>query len=335
MDSPIKTLILQIVVTLSMLFVASVSAQDVAYSKPAGFVIQTLQPGRLNLIGLTLHEPVLFSGSFDTVNGTTLRDENTDFGEILVEGNSYILEIVDNPSDVTLNGVMQVITQWTGNNIISPDDLAVDNLGVGASYQLRSPKTISDVFGTSNSAGLTAGANIASADVIWLHNGVGFEKFYYSEGGGFGGGEAGWKNDSGQDSGDYPIIYTDAMIIQSRASLEKKLVIAGVIKTKSITLALLEGKFNFISTTYPVGATLGNSGLEDDLVSNVDIEASDVIWMPDGDGGYNKYFFSPDGWKNSEGDPASDTKLSSGIVIERVGVAANAKLTPPLIYKNL
>ena len=318
-----------------MFFVASASAQSVAYSKPAGFVTHTLKAQQLNLIGLTLHEPVVYSGSFDAVEGLALRDSNADYDATLISDSSYVLEIVDNPTDPSLNGVIQVITDWTAQEITTTADLAGDGLTAGAKYNLRAPKTISDVFGSSNSAGLTAGANMASADVIWLHNGLGFDKFYYSEGGGFGGGEAGWKDHSGADAGDYPIIYTDAVIIQNKALTDKKLVVSGVVKTKAVTLALMEGKFNFISSTFPVGSTLGNSGLEVDLVAGPDKVSSDVVWMPNDEGGYDQYYYSTEGWKDAQDQPASETLLTSGIIIERIGDNANAKLTPPEAYNDL
>ena len=64
-----RLLRLHLVILCSMFFVASASAQSVAYSKPAGFVTHTLKAEQLNLIGLTLHEPVVYSGSFDAVEG--------------------------------------------------------------------------------------------------------------------------------------------------------------------------------------------------------------------------------------------------------------------------
>jgi hypothetical protein len=311
--------------------VISGSAQSVAYSKPAGFVTHTLKPQQLNLIGLTLHEPVIYAGVFDSVDGNTLGDSDAQFDTTLSSGSSYVLEIVNNPTDKSLNGVIQVITNWESKELTTHANLAVENLDVGASYKLRAPKTISDVFGPSNSAGLTAGANIASADVIWLHNGVGFDKFYYSEGGGFGSRDAGWKNDKGADSGSFPIIYTDAVIIQSKATLEKRLVISGVIKTKAVSVALIEGKFNFISSTYPVGSTLGNSGLEAHLGEG----SLDVIWIPNEDGGYGKYSYNGESWVDGNDGDASNIALTSGIIIERVGMNANAKLTPPETYNDL
>ena len=330
-----RLLRLHLVILCSTFFVASASAQSVAYSKPAGFVTHTLKAQQLNLIGLTLHEPVVYSGSFDEVEGLMLRDSNADYDANLIGGSSYVLEIVDNPTDPSLNGVIQVITDWTTQEITTTEDLTADGLAAGAKYNLRAPKTISDVFGSSNSAGLTAGANIASADVIWLHNGLGFDKFYYSEGGGFGGGEAGWKDHGGSDAGDYPIIYTDAVIIQNKALVDKKLVVSGVVKTKAVTLALMEGKFNFISATFPVGSTLGNSGLKVDLVAGPDKVSSDVVWIPNDEGGYDQYYYSTEGWKDAQDQPASETLLTSGIIVERIGDNANAKLTPPEAYNDL
>ena len=319
----------------SMLFVASASAQSAAYSKPAGFVTHTLKAQQLNLIGLTLHEPVVYSGSFDSVNGTGLTDNNVDYNSILTAGQSYILEVVEKASESERNGVIQVVTSWTANEITTPDNVTTDGRAAGAKDKVRAPKTISDVFGSSNSAGLTAGANMASADVLWHPHGLGFDKFYYSEGGGFGGGEAGWKDDSGADAGDFPIIYTDAVIIQNKALTDKKLVVSGVVKTKAVSLALMEGKFNFISSTFPVGSTLGNSGLEVDLVAGVDKDSSDVVWMPNDEGGYDQYYYSTEGWKDAQDQPASETLLTSGIIIERIGDNANAKLTPPEAYNDL
>lgn len=316
----------------SLLIVAQVSAQSTAYSKPSGFVTHTLKAGKLNLIGLTLHEPVVCSGSFDLVEGTVLTDNQVDFNEKLITGQSYILEIVDNDANPSLNGVIQIIDSWTSNQVNTPDDLVIDGLANGVKYKLRAPKTISDVFGAANSAGLSAGTNLASADVIWLQNGNGFDKFYYSKGGGFGGGAAGWKNSRGIDAGNQPIIYTDAVIIQSRALKDKQLIVSGVVKTKAVTLALLGEKFNFISSTFPIGATLANSGLEGHLGNAAD---TDIIWMPDGDGGFKKYSYNGLNWVAEGGDDASATPLSSGIIIERSGSNINAKLTPPISYDNL
>ena len=327
-----RQLQLILVIICSSLIAGPALAQSTAYSKPSGFVTHTLKAGQLNLIGLTLHEPVVWSGTFDVVEGTVLTDNDADFNEKLTTGKSYILEIVDNSADASLNGVLQVINSWTSNQINTPDNLEIDGLANGVKYKLRAPKSLSDVFGVANSAGLTVGTNLASSDVIWLHNGNGFDKFYYSKGGGFGGGTAGWKNSNGDDADDQPIIYTDAVLIQSRASKDKQLVVSGVVKTKAVTLCLIGKKFNFISSTFPVGSTLANSGLQAHLG---DGSVTDIIWMPNGEGAFIKYSYNGVNWVDEAGIDASDTPLASGIIIERSGPNSDTKLNPPATYNDL
>ncbi|HAB36797.1 MAG TPA: hypothetical protein DCE52_02125, partial [Rhodobacteraceae bacterium] len=79
----------------------------------------------------------------------------------------------------------------------------------------------------------------------------------------------------------------------------------------------------------------GNSGLEVDLVAGPDKVSSDVVWMPNDEGGYDQYYYSTEGWKDVQDQPASETLLTSGIIIERIGDNANAKLTPPEAYNDL
>ena len=105
-----RLLRLHLVILCSMLFVASASAQSAAYSKPAGFVTHTLKAEQLNLIGLTLHEPVVYSGSFDSVNGTKLTDNNADYNSVLCDWSELYFRGVENQSNPALNGVIQVIT---------------------------------------------------------------------------------------------------------------------------------------------------------------------------------------------------------------------------------
>ena len=321
----------------------AVSAQTTAYSKPSGYVTHTLKAGQFNLIGLTLHEPVTVSGIFETVNGTSLTDDDVDFDSTLTAGKTYILEITENTADPTMVGVIQEVTSWTGNTLTTPADLDTDGLATGAKYQLRAAKTIADVFGANNEAGLLAATNITSADVVWLPNGSGFDKFYYSPGGGFGGGTAGWKDSSGQESANRPIVYTDAIFIQSRGTEDNELVITGAVKVEGTSLALAGDAFNFLSSTFPAGSTLDNSGLEDGLTQATNITSADVVWMPDGSGGYNKYYYSPGGgfgggtagWKDSSGQDAGSTPLTSAIIIQRKGSDTNADLTPPAEYGSL
>lgn len=339
---------------------AASQAQTTAVTKPSGYVTHTLKAGQFNLIGLTLHEPVIAAGVLEDVvpndNGTpgasspevdddfsVLTDDQVDFGAVLTAGKTYILEITD-AADTSLNGTIQEVTVWDNNTITTPQDLHAEGLRAGDKYQLRAAKTISDIFGATNSAGLKASTNSGGADVVWLSNvGGGFDKIFYSPGGGLGGGNAGWKYVGGGDASNHPVCYTDAVFIRSRSANDKSLVVTGSVKTQSTVLALQTG-FNFVSVTFPVGATLGNSGLADNLAPGTNSGSADVVWIPNGNGGYEKYFYSPGGglgggsagWKSVSGaENPENTPLTSGMIIRRRGAATNSKLTPPSSYGDL
>jgi len=116
------------ITTLAALLLGSAGAiAEEAYTTPAGFVTHTLKAGQFNLIGLTLHQPVLVSGEFTAVssddNGTVgdttddfsvLTDSDVNFATALTSGTTYILEITE-ASDTDLNGTIQEITVWSGS----------------------------------------------------------------------------------------------------------------------------------------------------------------------------------------------------------------------------
>ena len=103
-----------------LLGVAGATAQNPpsAFTTPAGFVTHTLRAGQFNLLGLTLHEPVVASGDLTGVTSTQLTDTDVDFGAVLTTGTTYILEITD-AEDASLNGTIQEVTVWSGDTTVS------------------------------------------------------------------------------------------------------------------------------------------------------------------------------------------------------------------------
>lgn len=320
-------------------------AQAIAYSKPSGFVTHAVKAGQFNLIGLTLHEPVVISGVFDDVSGNELTDEDENFTTALQAGKTYILEITENATSPSLVGAIQELTGgWTSNTLTTSDNLEEAGLAAGAKYQLRAARTISQIFGANNEAGLQGSANkdIDEADVIYIPNGVDFDQYFYSSSTAEGA-EPGWYK-SGETpilANDTPVIYTDALLIYRRGNSDLDFTMHGCVKSTAATMALTGGEFNYVSTVFPVGATLGNSGLEASLEGsdNYSINEADVVYMPDGEGGYNRYFYSnPAGdekWCSDKFDDASNVPLKSGIIIQRRTDHKNATITPPALYSNL
>jgi len=310
---------------------APVGAQDTATSPIVGYVTETLTAGQFNLIGLTLHEPAIMTGTLDVVGASAVTDTGAGFGSLLTAGRTYILEITDATSPH--NGTIQEITAWSGDSLTTVQNFNTLGITVGTSYKLRAAKTIGDIFGATNSAGLLAGtAN--NADLILVPDGAGgFYRYFYSSGGftgiGWrlvGGGAVSREND--------PLVYTDAFFIQRRGLTNLNLVLTGEVKSARTSFAV-SGSFEYVSSVYPAGVTLGNSGLEDSLLKGT-ANTADLILMPKPDGSYDRYFYSNGGftgtgWRLVGGGGVSQSAvaLKSGLIINRRQAAFNATITPP------
>lgn len=314
-------------------------AQATAFSKPSGFVTHTLVGGQFNLIGLTLHEPVVISGSLEEVSGTDLKDNDVDFSSVLTEGKTYILEIVENAGDPSLVGAIQQVVNWDANTMTTSGDLGARGLAAGAKYQLRAAKSISDVFGPNNEAGLqaSAGKNIEEADVLYVPNGDGFDAYFYSTAEG----ESGWYLSNNLSSASDPsLVSVDAILIHRRGTDDLDLVMHGCVKSTVSSFVLKGGSFNYVSTVFPAGATLGNSGLAASVAASGDysIGQADVVYMQNGAGGYDRYFYSnapgDAKWCSDGFDDASNVPMRSGIIIQRRGGDTHATITPPPSYSN-
>ena len=71
---------------------SSLFAQTPAFSKPSGYVTQTLVQG-FNPIGFTLQLPPTTSGTLTAVGTSTVSDSTKDFSTLLTAGALYTLEI--------------------------------------------------------------------------------------------------------------------------------------------------------------------------------------------------------------------------------------------------
>lgn len=321
-----------IITTASLLLsLCGLQAQETtAYTKPSGFVTHTLKAGQFNLIGLTLHESVSVTGKLSGVAGTALTDENTDFDEALDSGKTYILEMTSG----ALQGTIQVLTSanWSGDTLTTPDDLTAgsDKVAVNDTYQVRAAKTLEDVFGTDSSV-LQKGNFSSFADIVWLPNDQGgYDRYFLNT-------ANQWKNAATNAlAPNVPLVYVDALFIE-RKGAEVDLVLTGVVKSNSSAIVLSNG-FNLVSVISPVGATLQNSGLAGTLKKGNFSSFADLVWLPNDQGGYDRYFVDTSGqWKNAANNAVvtEDVDLPTGYFIERKGEAVEAVITPPEEYTDL
>ena len=320
-----------ITITLAATLVASgiSSAQTPAYSKPSGYVTQALVQG-FNPIGFTLQLPPITGGSLTTVSAGSVSDSTKNFSTLLTVGALYTLEITT--GSLTTNGLVAEVGVWSGAQLTTPDNLLAAGVAVGATYQIRKVASLEEIFGTAGSV-LSKSNAIGNADVVWVPNGNGtYTRFHQRS-------DGTWRNATTGvfPANTAPLVFLDGVFIEKKTAGTVSLVTTGTVKTTP-TITSMSNGFNFFATVYPVGSTLQNLGLENDLARANAVGNADVVWVPDGLGGYIRYHLRSDGtWRNATTGvfPAPTVAITTSLFIERKGSAATISLTPPSIYSGL
>jgi len=156
---------------LMLLGSAGAFAQDTsasAFTTPAGYVTHTLSEG-FNMIGLTLHEPILASGVLSAPNGQDLPTDVSDLESVLGtsgSGSIALIEIIEGDN----LGLIIEVGSWSSGNFTGIDGL--DASLESDRFQVRLASSISDLFGADNSVGFLEG-NLQTADLVWVANGIG------------------------------------------------------------------------------------------------------------------------------------------------------------------
>jgi hypothetical protein len=319
------------ILTGAALFAAVLSpsfAQQTANTKPVGYRTELVKAGVFNLLSPNLDNPVGAAGTIDVIAGTTLTDNEANFTAAFTAGDPITLKIVEG----TNAGVIQDVVSFTATTITTAQDIA-NLLAVGNRYQLRKTPTIASTFGAANEAGLLAGT-ATNADVIWLPDGAaGYNRYFRSTSLTQG---QGWRRVGGgtTESAQVPISIADAMFLERRGTTDLSIVFTGHVQTSATKTGVVTG-FNPVSRVIPVGVTLAESLLDTELTKGTATSA-DLIWNPDGNGGYDRYYSSTSavagiGWRRvgtNQVDQAS-VQLKSGYLIERKGAATNVTLRLP------
>lgn len=300
--------------------------QTEAKTKPVGYESVTLNANQFNVVGLRLQGATVASGALETIGTSSVTDNEGSFATILSASKTYVLEITSG----TLSGLTVEATWTSGNVLNTPDNLSSAGVVAGVSYNLRPALTLEEIFGTTSSV-LTKGFTSASADIIWIPNGSGNYTRYYLHS------TSAWRNVSTNTaSPNTPIVYTDGILIEKRSSAAT-LTLSGEVKTGGSSFPVITG-MNVVSTIYPAGVSLQNFGLEDDVQAAFTSASADIIWVPNGSGGYGRYYRHSSGnWRNVDTNTnlVSDVTLASGVLIERRGAARSFTVTPPSSYSNL
>jgi hypothetical protein len=295
------------------------SAVEVA-TTPVGYVSQTLQANAFNSIGLTLHKSPLVSSQLTEVTANSVSSSLLDFTSLLTPGSTYILEITSG----TGVGTIQEVTSWDGDTLSLPQNLTLVGVVIGDSFKIRKAPTLEEVFGTTVTV-LAKGFNAGAADIVWVPDGnAGYTRYFLHA-------SNAWRNAANSAaSPNIPLVYTDGILIE-KGSASASLVISGELKKEGTNAVIVKG-FNLISVVAPVGSTLQNLGLEDDLASGFNAGAADIVWVPVSAGQYARYFrHNTAGWRSADTNVnvTVDVPLPSAILIERGGASKNISLKTP------
>lgn len=174
-----------------------------AFTTPVGYHTETVEAG-FNVIGVNLVDAPLVSSALTGVAGATLTDANVDFAAALPDGALYSVEFANGATS-------RIASIDDANNITTADELTLDADPANNSYIIRKVRTLADYFGADNSAGFLGGA-ADTADNIWIPDGEGFKKAYYSQGSFLF--SDGWKlvSTGDDDQADFPL--TSGIIVQ-------------------------------------------------------------------------------------------------------------------------
>lgn len=327
----------------ALLAASSLHAQTPAFSKPSGYETINLQPG-FNFVGIRLVESAVVSGTFTANTSTSLTDANASFA--LDANTLYLVEFGGTGS---LNGlILEALgSSFSGTTLSGLTGVNADYL---TSYTIRPAQTLSGVFGSGSDVLLTKGTQ-STGDLVFVPNAQGgFDTYYHTAdvvlpnstviAGGWRKVGAGGTNQSAT-----PLNYLDGFYVQIRGN-EKSLVVTGQVKTSSTLLPAPLG-FSYFSSIYPVGATLGTSGLANSVLKGTQ-SSGDLILLPDGTGGFLTFFHTadvvlpnstviPGGWRRvgAGGTDQSTQPITAGFILQRRGASTNLNFSPPSNYNSL
>lgn len=321
---------------LALLAPGALFAQTTAKTTPVGYETITLAPNQYNLIGVRLFNAPVASGTFESSTAATLVDDQGAFS--LNAAKTYIIEF---PNGAT------ILAPGSGFSGTTVSGLTGVTPALQSSYTIREATTISSVFGATNQAGLASSANAdpTEADLIYLQDGAGFKRIFYSsytEDLAFNG----WLDADTFAKVDTEVIHpSEGLFVQTKVSTNPiNLVVSGEVK-KTPTAYVADQKYTMLSSVYPAGATLTTAGFSNNVQQspNADPTEADKVLIPNGAGGYVRAFYSSftedmlfNGWLDADTfAQIPNTVLTTGFFIDRVGPVINGVNNTPTFYSTL
>ena len=212
----------------------------------------------LSYPGINMVNPTSYKGTITSTGTESIVDASATWSDGQFDGASgkYYLEIISGPWAGLTTDIISSI--GVTKSLVLDDDLSTFLTG-GEEYRVRKHRTIGDVFGPNNLAGLKAGTALSSSDEVRIFNPVtqGFLSYYYNSA------SQGWRSGTNtvSDAAGTQLYLEQGLVIARKAKGTITLVLTGAVKTGP-TLIPIGPSSNLCANMYPAGTlTLGNSGL--------------------------------------------------------------------------
>jgi hypothetical protein len=292
--------------------------------------------------------PSLVTGSVTSISndGLIISDTGVNLITALPANQTYSIEIT---SGAALGYVFQ-FNSWSESSVTVGS--AIPGLEIGAKYTIRANRTLQQLF--PSGAPLTGAAlTPTNADIVWVPDGRGGYTQYWYKTNAAQGAIGWWTTNDGVTRGSLvtsviPLLFTDAILVQRKTAATTSLVLSGEIK-KTSSNPLVNTGFNLVSINPPSGLSLFTAGFFPNNFTGAALTPvnADVLWVPDGVGGYTQYWYKTNAaqgaigwWTTSDGLTrgslvAEDVQLPAGCFIQRKGTARFMSINVPSFYSGL
>lgn len=307
-------------------------------SKPVGQVKLTVSgtggagTSAISVLGVPLENPVDAEGILTGVAANTLTDSSASWTPDAF-ANTHYVQITSG----TYVGISATITGNTATELTTAGDISSLLIG-DEPFEIRAYTTLADVFGAANEAGLDGGTSAALADEVLIYNGVGFDIYYYQQGAAFGG--DGWRNavNAFDDQSGISLPIGASIILKRKQVVDLDIIVDGSVLTTDAIIPV-EGGVNWISSAHIIEHTLASYfGVDGgSLLKGATASAADEILVPNGNGGFNIYYYQEgasggDGYRSStdlstDASAAVIAAVGKGFVLKRKGTGTSYNQT--------
>ncbi len=304
----------------------SANAQTTANTDPVGFVTAAITPkpsdraAAFSLLQFPMMQTASYQGpgtagsSPGIVNVPGVTFSNNQFVTNNDGTPNFFLEVASGNSE----GLVADIASNTSSNVtVDALDAATINAVMPATIVIRPHTKVTQIFGNGATLLLRGGANPSSADQLQFGRGGSLQGIYYKTGIG-----AGWKTSAGNNNASNTVIYPgESVIVRRTTNTPLTVTNTGAVNTGRALIPVSQGAMT-VATSFPVGTTLGSSGLytgstSTGLQGGANPSSADNVFLSDTNGNLVGYYYKTGigaGWKTSAGN-----NNASNVVVSDIG----------------